>query len=216
MTTPFTSKLGKSEYERPKKTFTENLNEDDINNMLEDYRKVENIYQVPLNTHMRYFTTINGKKKFRTGGSLVHNQGLPKYVMLSNGKNSWPVQVKDTIFFSKMSTTDIKEEYEAELDELEQENKMLRKQLHELREKFGVPAPVEEKKEKKEKREVKHDDKPIKVSTAADDKIPKASESKSLSRASRLPLDDDDIVIRSSRSSSKSEISNKRFKKPNS
>jgi len=142
MSKPYTSKLGK-EYQRPKKTYTDNLTEDDINNLLEDYKKVENIYQVSLGTHMRYFSKVDGKTKFRTGGSLVHNQGLPKYVMLSNGKNSWPVQVKDTTFFAKMT-----------INELEKENTQLRKQVNELKGKLGMNVSSEKPKKSLGKRKV--------------------------------------------------------------
>ena len=153
MSKPYTSKLGK-EYQRPKKTYTDNLTEDDINNLLEDYKKVENIYQVSLGTHMRYFSKVDGKTKFRTGGSLVHNQGLPKYVMLSNGKNSWPVQVKDTTFFAKMTINEIKAEYDEELNKLEKENTQLRKQVNELKGKLGMNVSSEKPKKSLGKRKV--------------------------------------------------------------
>ena len=114
-----TSKLGTDNYKRPTKTFTDKLTKNDIENKLEDYKKVEDIYRVPLGTHMRYFLIEKGSKKFRTGGILHRNDGLPKYVILSNGKFTWSVQIKNTIFYRKMTLKEIKEEYEDYIDELE-------------------------------------------------------------------------------------------------
>jgi len=55
------------------------------------------------------------------GGSLLNNQGLPDYVILSNGSNSWSVQIDGTIFFRKQSLKEIKEEYNKIISELEEE-----------------------------------------------------------------------------------------------
>ena len=50
---------------------------------------------------------------FRMGGQLFKNNGLPEYVILKSGTNAqWSVQIKDTIFYRKMTLIEIKEEYE--------------------------------------------------------------------------------------------------------
>ncbi len=50
---------------------------------------------------------------FRMGGQLFKNNGLPEYVILKSGTNAqWSVQVKDTIFYRKMTLDEIKQEYE--------------------------------------------------------------------------------------------------------
>ena len=47
------------------------------------------------------------------GGQLFKNNGLPDYVILKSGTNAqWSVQVKDAIFYRKMSITENKQEYE--------------------------------------------------------------------------------------------------------
>jgi hypothetical protein len=47
------------------------------------------------------------------GGQLFKNNGLPEYVILKSGTNAqWSVQIKDTIFYRKMTLIEIKEEYE--------------------------------------------------------------------------------------------------------
>ena len=104
----YAKKLGSDQtYKRPKKTFQEQLSADEIAKKLQGYEKVDDIAEVPLNTHIRYFkTNPDGTQVFRTGGFLHNKQDPEKFVMLSNGKNIWSVQVKDTVFFKKMSHND--------------------------------------------------------------------------------------------------------------
>ena len=49
------SRLGNDDYKRPKKTMQDKLNssKEDIKSKLEDYVEVEDIGEVPLNTHLR-------------------------------------------------------------------------------------------------------------------------------------------------------------------
>ena len=66
------------------------------------------------------------------GGQLHKNNGLPEYIILFNGKTQWSVQVKDTIFYRKMTISEIKEEYEKIIKDLIEKNKKLKKQIKEL------------------------------------------------------------------------------------
>lgn len=91
-------------YDRPKYTYQEQLDADDIAKLLEGYQKVEDISNIPINTHIRYFTNSkNGDHTFRTGGFLHNKENCDKYIILSNGKYSWSVQTKKSIFFKKMT-----------------------------------------------------------------------------------------------------------------
>jgi hypothetical protein len=101
----FVKKLGSNkDYKRPKTTYQEKLSADEIAQKLQGYEKVDDISEVPLNTHLRYFITQkDGSQVFRTGGFLHNKQNADVYVMLSNGKNIWSVQVKGTTFFKRMS-----------------------------------------------------------------------------------------------------------------
>lgn len=108
----YTQKLGTDKsYKRPKVTYQEKLTADEIAEKLQGYVKVDDIADVPVGTHIRYFKiNPDGSQMFRMGGLLQNKLNADKYVMLSNGKNTWSVQVKDTVFFRKMSH---KEEIEA-------------------------------------------------------------------------------------------------------
>ncbi|AYV82198.1 MAG: hypothetical protein Homavirus15_7 [Homavirus sp.] len=133
MEQPYKKRLNKDEYSRPKLTYTDKLTAEEIETLLDDYKKVDDIYQVPMGTHMRYFLVKNGVKKFRTGGILSNSTGLPKYVVLSNGTKTWSVQTKDTVFFKKMTLNEIKGDYEDIIDDLEKKVSDLEKKNTELR-----------------------------------------------------------------------------------
>jgi hypothetical protein len=129
-------KYKKNNYERPATTFTDQLSAEQIKERLEDYSKVDDIYKVPLGVHLRYFINKDGQMLFRMGGQLHKNTGLPDYVILSNGASQWSVQVKNTIFWRKMTSNEIKEDYQTSLetlkskyDKLKEENKLLKEKV---------------------------------------------------------------------------------------
>lgn len=104
-------------YKRPTKTYQDTLDEKKIKELLKDYEPVEDIYSVPLNSHLRYFTVKDNKKQFRMGGYLDTINEEKGYVKLTNGKTTWSVQVnEDTDFFRKPEISEIKEYYEKKLD----------------------------------------------------------------------------------------------------
>ena len=120
----------KKGYTRPETTYTDQLSKEQIEEKLEDYAKVEDMFKVPLGVHIRYFSNSNGKMLFRMGGQLYNNRGLPDYVILNSGSAQWSVQVKDTIFYRKMTMGEIKTEYQNIIDELIQKNKKLLDKLN--------------------------------------------------------------------------------------
>jgi hypothetical protein len=126
----------KKEDVNKKETYTSALNKDEIQKKLEDYMKVEDLSQVPIGTHLRYFVHKDGEYLFRMGGNLKRNTDLPKYVILKNAVGAeWSVQVKNTIFYKKMSLTEIKNEYEGIIDELHLKIKKLKSEIKSLKKK---------------------------------------------------------------------------------
>jgi len=132
----FVKKLGSdTSYKRPKITIQESLTAEEIAEKLEGYEKVDDISEVPLNTHIRYFVNDGDNQLFRTGGFLYNKSNADKYVMLSNGKSIWSVQVENATFFRKLTHKEeiesIKAKYEKKLKEKNKTIKKLKKYIQE-------------------------------------------------------------------------------------
>lgn len=128
--------------EKTKNSIQKNLSPDEIREKLEEYKKVEDIEKIALNAHLRYFSTDKeGNKQFRLGGFLTKMDKDKGYCILSNGNYSWSVQFKDTIFFSKMTFKELKEElsktiennFKEEIKDLKKENKKLKETIIEIK-----------------------------------------------------------------------------------
>ena len=119
----YAKKLGSDKnYKRPKTTYQEQLTADEIAEKLQGYERVDDISEVPLNTHIRYFTTLSdGSQAFRLGGFLHNKNNADTYIILNNNKNMWSVQVKGTIFYKKLSHK----------EEIEALHEMYKKKIHE-------------------------------------------------------------------------------------
>lgn len=116
-----------------KKTYTETLTKEEIGEKLEDYKLVDDISKIPLDTHLRYFIKKDNEMLFRMGGNLKRNLDLPNFIVLKNAVGTeWTVQVKDTIFYKKMTIKEIKEEYENIIKDLHDKIKKLKQRVKEL------------------------------------------------------------------------------------
>ena len=118
-------RISKDDYKRPKHTIQDKMTEEEIDEKLEDYIEIEDIFKVPLNSHIRYYTLIPGKdgeikKAFRLGGQLKNKDNADKYIILSNGKVTWTVQMETSILYRKMTIEEIKEDYENIIKDLEE------------------------------------------------------------------------------------------------
>ena len=111
-------------YAKPEITATELLTPDEINTRLKNFYRVvpEDIINIPVNTRIQYFQVSSENKfKYRTGGNLIINKA-PLYLILSNGRKNWSVQLDTHIIFAGYDIDKIKIEYEKKL--LEKENKI--------------------------------------------------------------------------------------------
>jgi hypothetical protein len=139
----FKTKRLTNDVQKSTNSYQDKLSPEDIKEKLEEYKKVEDITKVSLNAHLRYFT-INektGDKQFRLGGFLNKLDNDKGYVVLSNGTLSWSVQIKNSIFFKKMSFQELRKEivenveklYIEEIKNLKNENKKLKDTLKEIK-----------------------------------------------------------------------------------
>jgi hypothetical protein len=106
------------------KTFQDSLTNEQIKEYLKDYKSVDDIYKVAISTHIRYFTIDQktNNKLFRLGGTLNKFGQNGEYIILSNGELSWSVQIKNTIFYKKMTELELREEIKHEILTEVQEN----------------------------------------------------------------------------------------------
>lgn len=126
---------------KPTKSIQANLTPDEIKKKLEEYKLVDNINEVPIGTHIRYFTNDKktGEKLFRLGGFLAQN--AKDFITLSNNNNRWSVQKNNAIFYKKMSFTELKDElirkiskkFEKEIEALAAENERLKETLKQVK-----------------------------------------------------------------------------------
>ena len=126
-----------SVYIRPNKTHQQLLTKQDIKDKLKDYSKVDNIMNVSIGTHIRYFTVKDNKEQvFRLGGLLSRIDTNGRYIMLTNGKLTWSVQNDKTTFFKKMTENEYREELKKEISTetniVSDENEYLKKEILKL------------------------------------------------------------------------------------
>ena len=141
-------RISKDNYIKTGNEIQENLTEDDIKILLEDYTEVNDYKELKLGMHIRYYTIKldkygNQTKLFRMGGNIIKIDDEYRYLILSNNKISWSVQLNNNIFYKKMSLQDIKNIYDAKLDEkrfyinkLNKSYKKLEYQLNIINEKY--------------------------------------------------------------------------------
>jgi hypothetical protein len=82
------------------------------------------ISEVPQNCHVRYFSlstdprTKELRKLFRLGGFVTNKDYSSKYVILSNGTKSWSAQTQSSIFYRKLSQTELEIQHKKQVDAL--------------------------------------------------------------------------------------------------
>ncbi len=131
-------------YIRPEHTYTDNLTAEQIAEKLQDYIKVNDVNILKKEDHIRYFNVIadknNGivKKEFRMGGFFLTKDAGPNpaYIVLTNGKVSWSVQLEDSVIYKKMSLDELKIQYEHVIDELKKANNKLYQQNKKFKDEF--------------------------------------------------------------------------------
>jgi hypothetical protein len=104
-------------YQRPSKTYQDTLTNQEIKEKLKDYKKVTDVRNVNIGSHLRYFSIDpkTNEKQFRLGGTLNKIDPEGRFVVLSNGAITWSVQILNTTFFQKMTENEFKEELKKEL-----------------------------------------------------------------------------------------------------
>jgi len=152
----------KSAFEIKRDLIERTLTDEEINNLLEDYAEVDDITEIEIDTHIRYFTITfeNNKatKVFRLGGKVFSISPDRDYVMLKHGNNMIQAPVQNTIFYKQLTIAEIKKEYELILNTYEDEIMELKAENKNLYEKLtGTDGRMKSRRHDREKR-YKEDD----------------------------------------------------------
>jgi len=124
------TKISDDNYEKPVDTYQDKLTQEDIQLLLEEYNQVTDMHELKPGLHVRYFSIIKKKvgksttekRIFRMGGQIIKIDYEKQYLVLSNGKITWSVQINDsTIFYRKLTSQEIKDFYENEITEVDTE-----------------------------------------------------------------------------------------------
>jgi hypothetical protein len=136
-------------YKQEGQSYQSTLTTEDIKKKLENYVQVktEDILKIPILTHIRYFSLNpkTGNREFRLGGIVTKFDPNGKYLVCSNGKLSWSVQLEGITIYKKLSNDELlqqtneiiqKTQQEAMIEnkKLERENRKLKKVLKEIKE----------------------------------------------------------------------------------
>lgn len=112
-------KISDVPYKGDKKTITQQLTKEQIEDLCDGYKKT-NFENLKLLHHVRYFVIDKKTKEslFRMGGTILKivnenamdNEQEKKYVVLTNGSVNWTVQKENTIFLQAKSIKIIEQE----------------------------------------------------------------------------------------------------------
>jgi hypothetical protein len=128
-------RLTNTQYNRPPTTYQEGLTPEQVKEKLQDHERVEDISTIPLHTDLRYFaykkdpTTGTTERLFRVGGKLINKDNHNKYVVLSNGKQSWSVNTETSVFFRRLTVEEVHEKYAQKIEKLQATIRHLQKKL---------------------------------------------------------------------------------------
>jgi polyhydroxyalkanoate synthesis regulator phasin len=138
------------------------LSPEQIKKRMENYERVEenNFHKLYRGQKIKYFEFIQNENKFRyrPGGSLVANKS-PDYIVLTNGKQNWSVQLEKSIIFKERNISEIISKYEdlivlrdGEIMKLNENNLELKKQINILKNKLRVQQDTSDNMQKLKKR----------------------------------------------------------------
>jgi hypothetical protein len=130
---------------KQKRRRVKEYSKDEIEELLENYVRVDNIDEIPVNCHIRYVTLDSSKKQcFRDGGRLVYT--TDKSVCLSRGSFKWYVKklhfefpddkepIFETIFWKKRDyMDDLLDHIENQTNEIQDDNKITKQAIELLK-----------------------------------------------------------------------------------
>lgn len=106
--------LLEDDYVKPKYTASDLITAEELKKRMENYEILdkEQVADLVSNTRIQYFEVKeNGDYKYKPGGVIIKN-GYPDYLVLTNGRRSWSVQLVNHVICKEMRVEDVKAKYE--------------------------------------------------------------------------------------------------------
>ena len=112
-----------NKYVKSEKSFQELLSKEDIDILLENYELVNSKYEIKVGLLVRYYSLINKDNEtqelFRMGGTVIKTDFEKDYVVLTNGKVNWSVQINNATFYKKLTIEELKKNYENDIENMD-------------------------------------------------------------------------------------------------
>jgi len=121
-----------SNYIRPELTYTDLLTKEQIETLLIDFEEIKDINEISIGTFIRYFEYKDNELKFRVGGILSVKRPEEGYIYLKNNQINWPVQLKNCLLFRKLTTIEVRKEFDKKFFKQEKEINDLLKMVRDL------------------------------------------------------------------------------------
>jgi hypothetical protein len=115
-------------YQKPEKTATDLLSPDEIKKRISNYEQVhgEALAEIVPNTRVQYFEVLEDKSfKYKPGGIVIVNK-YPDYMVLSNGRRNWSVQLINHIIFKEIDIDSLKSNYDTIIAEKDRQIEQLK------------------------------------------------------------------------------------------
>jgi len=121
-------------YIRPEIMPNDFINPLELKKRLKFYDLVYDAVDLNSGMHIQYIEYYENTFRYKSGGILITNK-YPDYIVLSNGRSSWSVQLKNNIIFKQKSIYEMKQIYDniiykkdMTINELKNKIKLLQKQ----------------------------------------------------------------------------------------
>ncbi len=101
-------------YLKPEKTATDLLSPEEIKKRINNYEQVSGdaVADIVPDTRVQYFEVMEDKSfKYKPGGVVIVNK-YPDYMVLSNGRRNWSVQLINHVIFKEIDIDVIKSNYD--------------------------------------------------------------------------------------------------------
>ena len=118
-----------------------NYTDEDINELLKDFIKVDNTDDLKLGDEIRYYTFVKQNeieyKVFKLGGTIYEINFDEKFLIIGNGKFSWKLKFNRNIFYKKIDILKIKKYYESEINNIESEKQEIQTEYTQIKNNYG-------------------------------------------------------------------------------